>query len=46
MQTATSGSHGMRRRVAASGRATMSWNPCSKPATTLWRRSTVMIASQ
>ena len=46
MYTATSGSHGTRRSVAGSGRAMMSWKPCSNPDTTLWRRSTVMIASQ
>jgi hypothetical protein len=46
MHQATSGSHGMRASVAASGRARMSWKPCSKPETTLWFRSTVMIASQ
>ena len=46
MHHATSGSHGIRASVAASGRARMSWKPCSNPETTLWARSTVMIASQ
>ena len=46
MHQATSGSQGIRASVEASGRATMSWKPCSNPATTLCRRSTVMIASQ
>ena len=45
MQTATRGSQGTAASVARSGCARMSGKPCSKPAITLWRRSTVMIAS-
>ncbi len=40
------GSHGIGTSVSRSGIPMMSWKPCSGPAVTTWRRSTVMMASQ